>query len=262
MPSVFDRRFDSAGNPHAVWVYMAGLNVRRLHYKTFQNGNWSLPVAVEEAVTNNSWHPALAFAPSGDLTVAWIDGTPGFVSDSVVRTRVRHADGTWAATLTLPDSIPINADNGPSILITADGVRHITFLNFDSTSTNTMRYWYDAGSGWQGDRQPTPTVSHDPVLGPDGSGGLYIYAHGEVVGDPTGVGNGKARFHKPAHATAWSAFTPIPEAIATGQIDDATGTRWSQFFHNYPKTIDFTYWTHTPGNAATGYTIHIGTQAP
>lgn len=255
---------DNAGNPHAVWAYMSALNQSRLHYATFQGGVWSPYLQVEsispaQTVAINSWHPALAFAPSGDLTVAWLDGTGGSAFDGVVRTRIRRANGTWDATLTLPDTnVIVGADNGPSILITADGVRHITFCG----SVNMVRYYYDAGSGWQGDQQPTTTVTHDPVLGPDGSGGLYLYGHGEPVGGAEGIGDGKFRFHKAIHATGWSAFTPIPEANATGQIDDATSTRWSQFFYNYPKTIDFTYWIHTPGNGATGYEIHIGTQAP
>ena len=253
---------DSAGNPHAVWITTTALNQFRAHYATLQNGSWSVPVAVEELVIKNSWHPALAFAPSGDLTVAWLDGSGGYALDAVVRTRVRHANGTWDATLTLPDTTHVSADNGPSMLITADGVRHITFVNYTSTTLNTMRYWYDAGSGWRGDQQPTPTVSHDPVLGPDGSGGLYIYAHGVPLGDPKGSGDGKFRFHKAAHGSTWSAFIQIAEASATGQIDDATSTRWSQFFHNFPKTVDFTYWPHAPGNPTAGYTIYIGTQAP
>ena len=255
---------DNAGSPHAVWAYMSALNVSRLHYATLLNGTWSTPLAIEaispaQTVAFNSWHPAVAFAPSGDLTVAWLDGTGGSAFDGVVRTRVRHANGAWDATLTLPDTfVIVGADNGPSLLITADGVRHIAFCG----SNNTVRYYYASGSGnWQGDQQTTTTVTHDPVLGPDGSGGLYLYGHGEPpVGEPEGLGDGKFRFHKAAHATAWGPFTQITEA--TGPIDDSTSTRWSQFFYNYPKTIDFTYWLHTPGNGATGYEIHIGTQAP
>jgi len=252
---------DSAGTPHVVWQYSVnGTTTLRLRFATIANGVQGPIEEVEDVVTLNLWHPTLAFSPAGDLTVAWLDGTGGYSTDGVVRTRVRHANGSWDPSQTIPDTAVVGLDNGPSMMITADGVRHITFVDYESSTTyNKVRYWYDAGSGWQGDQQPPTIYTHDPTLGPDGSGGLYIYAHGGVdPSNPKGIGQGKWRFHKPAGGTVWGPFTQISEA--TGLIDDATSTRWSQFFFAQPKTLDFTYWTHTDPADSAGYMLYIGTQ--
>jgi hypothetical protein len=130
-----------------------------------------------------------------------------------------------------------------------------------------VQYFYDKvdGKGWRGDQQPPYQITHDPVLGPDGAGGLYIYGHStpQIGGSRTndmgvlidGDGNGKHRFHKPAGATRWSAF----DLVRDGLIDDATTARWSQFFHYHPEEVDFTWWNHTVGTFdASGYYLEVG----
>jgi hypothetical protein len=251
---------DAFGNPHAVWVYQPATNVIRVRYASLVGGAWSAPVDVADTVAINLWHPTLAFAPNGDLTVAWLDGTGGYSTDGVVRTRRRHANGTWDASQLIPDTAVVGLDNGPSLLITADGTRHIAFDNYTSATVyDQVRYWYDVGAGWQGDQQPPVTYSHDPALGPDGQGGLYLYAHGAIpAAAPMTVGQGKYRFHKAAGSATWGPFTLVPEAV--GAVDDATSTRWSQFFINSPGVLDFTYWTHTDPADSMGYELFVATQ--
>lgn len=241
---------DASGTPHAIWTIIVSGQLR-IAYSNRTGGMWSAPMLADNATAVNAWHPTMAFAPNGDLLIAYLDGQGGYSADGTVRTRVRFANGSWGATNSIPVTVFVGLDNGPSLLITSDGTQHITFCD----TGNQIQYWYNTGTGWLGDRQPAPQTTHDPVLGPDGSGGLYIYGHGTPQGTIYGVGSGKYRFHKSLTATTWGTWT----LVVTGMIDDATSTRWSQFFHYFPQTVDFTYWTHTDQYDAAGYFIHTGT---
>ena len=241
---------DANGVPHAFWTVKVSGKLR-VDYANRIGGKWSTPVLADEATVIDAWHPTMAFAPNGDLLLAYIDGLGNYSADGRIRTRLRHANGTWDASQSVPVVAFTGLDNGPSLMITADAVQHITFCD----TRNHIEYWYNKGAGWAGDQQPGVQMTHDPALGPDGSGGLYIYGHGTPQGNMRGVGSNKYRFHKAAGATAWGPWT----LVVTGKIDDSTSTRWSQFFHQFPKTVDFTYWTHTDSSDLVGYTIHTGT---
>ena len=248
---------NAQGVPYAVWNYVSGGQLH-IHLAIRQGGVFGTPMQVDDVdVNGGARHPAVGFAPSGDFVVSWIDSDGGYSSAGTVRTRVLHPNGQWDPSYAVPnDTAGGSLDQSCSLLITADGIRHITFLN----TANQIRYYYDAGSGWQGDQQPPYQITHDPVLGPDGAGGLYIYGHATPEPDYRGLGDGKLRLHKPAGATAWGAYNLIQD----GYIDDATSARWSQFFHNHPNEVDFTWWNHNPvhtlqGDAA-GYYIEAGVQ--
>jgi hypothetical protein len=229
---------DQSGSPHAVWNAIGADGRLHIQYSTIVDTGWSEPIRVDDvqlATNHSAWHPTLAFAPDGDLLLAWLDGSFNQTPDATVRIRLRHADGTWGASVAIPDQALTGIDNGPSLLVTPDGVQHLTFLN----GYDEVRYWYNAGSGWRGDRQPPHQVTHDPSLGPDGMGGIYIYGHGSPpVGNPTGHGDDLFRFHEPAGSSVWSAFTQY----TAGSFDSSVSTRWAQFFHFFPDVVDIVYW--------------------
>jgi hypothetical protein len=249
---------DASGAPYAVWNYVDSSGALRLHLAIMQDGAFGAAQQVDDVdVMGGARHPSVAFAPNGDFVVAWIDSDGGYSSPGVVRTRVLHPNGQWDPSYAVPgETAGGSLDQSCSLLITADGVRHISFLN----DINEVRYYYDSGSGWTGDEQPPYQITHDPVLGPDGAGGLYIYGHGTPVPDYRGLGRGKFRFHKPAGATTWSPY----ELIRDGNIDDASNARWSQFFDNHPEEVDFTWWNYATGPGITpdaqGYFIETGVQ--
>lgn len=249
---------DAHGNPYAVWNYLDPNGMLRLHLAIGTGGGFGAPMQVDDIDANGgARHPSVGFAPNGDFVVAWIDGDGGYSTPGTVRTRVLHPNGVWDPSYAVPgETAGSSLDQSCSLLIGTDGTRHITFLN----DGNVIRYYYDTGSGWTGDQQPPSQVTHDPVLGPDGAGGLYIYGHATPVGAINGLGDGKLRFHKPAGATAWSPYNLIRD----GYIDDASNARWSQFFDNHPDEVDFNWWNHNPVHtlegAGAGYYIETGVQ--
>ena len=252
---------DTNGNPHVFWTAKVGA-LLRIRYSNRIGGVWSAPVLADETAftLKNAWHPTMAFAPNGDILLAYIDGVGTYSHDGTVRTRLRHANGTWDGTQSIPvTNVYTGVDNGPSLLITADGTQHISFCGH----TNDIQYWFNTGTGWTSDQPLTgglAQLTHDPSLGPDGAGGIYIYGHGTPVPAPRGIGANLYRFRKPAGGTwgAWTEIVPDPNTATANHVDCSVSTRWSQFFFNSPGTVDFAYWTElTPG--ASHYTIYTGT---
>ncbi len=233
---------DATGIPHAVWTQRSGPNNSfRLVYQRRLSSGWETPIDVADVVDCNppssycsAWHPTLAFAPNGTLWLAWLNGTEDYVPDGRIRARKRKASGEWKPSKEIPDNAMTGLDNGPSMIITPDGTVHLTF---DDTK-NHIRYWYRAGSGWMGDQQPPSQVTHDPSLGTNMSGKIYIYGHGTPQGGIGGHGDNMDYFAKPAGG-AWGAWTVYD---ANPNVDSSVSTRWSQFFFYHPENVDILYW--------------------
>ena len=232
---------DASGTPHVIFTTRTGTNnAMRLKYTENAGGGWTTPIDVADKVDCNpasaycaAWHPTLAFTPSGDLLLAWLNGTDDYVPDGRIRIRTRTAAGTWQASVAINDTVMTGLDNGPSMIVTTDGVAHITFDN----NANKIRYWYNAGAGWLGDKQPPGQVTHDPSLGTDLLDTVYIYGHGTPQGGIGGHGENMYYFSKPAGGS-WGAWT----LYASGSVDSSVSTRWSQFFHFHPENMDILYW--------------------
>src|SRR5262249_30456503 len=158
---------------------------------------------LDDVRIHSSRHPTVAFNAEGELRVIWIDGGAEYARDGVVRVRARAPGGSWSASVAIPDQAMTAIDNGPSLLVPPGSVYHRSFCNYG----NEIRYWYDAGGGWRGDQQPPATVTHNPSLGPDAAGGVYIYGHGTPPLAIQGHGNDLFYFHKGAGGTSWSAWT-------------------------------------------------------
>lgn len=230
---------DSSGTPHAVWSAKTADGILHLFYAN-RASNWVSQQIDDVPLTGNrrAMHPALAFRPDGTLLLAWLEGTFNYVPDGAIHTRARSAASTWGTTQTIADSdgAMTTIDNGPSLLVTPDGTAHLAFIA--ATPPDLVRYWYDSGTGWLGDRQPPAQVTHDPSLGPDGTGGIFIYGHGAPAPTYQDHGDNLYSFHKPSGGT-WGPWT----LYATGSFDSSVSTRWAQFFHPFPATLDIAYWT-------------------
>ncbi len=251
---------DSNGMPHAAWSAKGSDSILHVYYGN-KGGSWSAQQVDDIPLSNNrrTLHPTVAFTATNALVVSWLEGTFNYVPDGIIRLRTRSSAGTWATTQTIndPDGAMTTIDNGPSLLITPDGTIHLTFLA--ANPADQVRYWYNSGAGWQGDRQPPAQITHDPSLGPDGNGGVFIYGHGTPT-PVDGHGDNLYSFHKAAGATTWEPWT----LYVTGSYDSSVSTRWAQFFHTFPQEIDIVYWADAyPNNLSLGTdTIGGGTATP
>ncbi len=244
---------DSAGTPHAVWSEKDSGGTLHLWYAN-RGTSWSAKQVDDDVPLGNNrraLHPTIAFKANNDLVVAWLEGTFNYKPDGIIRVRTRNANGSWPATEAINDPAMTTIDNGPSVLVTADNTIHLTFVN----TNDEIRYWYYNGA-WHGDTQPPTQQTHDPSLGPDGSGGILIYGHGT----PTpidGHGDNLYSFHK-ALGGAWGPWT----LYVAGSYDSSVSTRWAQFFHAFPQTIDIAYWADSSPNILFVGTDQLGTPTP
>jgi hypothetical protein len=213
---------------------------------------WSAPKRVDDVTLNGNFrtlHPTIAFTGANDLVVTWLAGTFNYVPDGSIHVRTRSSTGAWAASQMIndPNGAMTTIDNGPSLLITPDGTIHLTFVA--ANPPDQVRYWYNTGTGWRGDRQPPAQITHDPSLGPDSNGGIIIYGHGTPLPDFMGHGDNLYSFHKTATGSwePWTLFT-------TGAFDSSVSTRWAQFFQAFSQTVDVAYWADASPNV-----LYIGT---
>ncbi len=249
---------DAAGRSHAVWNRRIEGHLR-IRYAMLDRAMpdgaaaWSAPVTIDDVAPGdrrNAWHPTLAFAPDGSLWLSWLEGSTNYVGDGIIRVRMRAPDGGWAPSEAIPDAAMTAIDNGPSMLVTGDGVAHLSFVD----TGNIVKYWYHDAAGWHGDRQPPSTRTHNPALGPDGEGGVRLYAHGTVPeGDLAGHGDDLFVMRLAAGRDAWGRWT----RIAKGSLDCSVAVRWAQFHEPWPGLLDWAFW-----NDAYPNDLWVGTDTP
>ena len=230
---------DANGAPHIAYAAAGASGQTHIMYANRVSGSWSAPVSVNDetiASGTNAMHPTLAFAQDGSLLFAWLDGGAEYTAGTI-HTRVRSSSGSFSASTLISGQALSSVDDGPSLLVTPDGTRHLTFVD----PNVTVKYWYGPdGVTWHGDRQPPSQQTHDPSLGPDGASGVYIYGHGTPQGAIDGTGVNVYRFHLAAGNTGWSPFA----LYASGTYDCSVSTRWSQFFMRFPAEVDTIFWNN------------------
>lgn len=235
---------DSSGVPYAVWSYRPSPGAAlHTHFSRRLPGGWETPIEVSDVIDCEpatadcgAWHPTVGFRPNGDFLVAWVTSSFPYERDGWVHVRTRTHAGIWLPSVRIEEHTLGGPDDGPSMVITGDGVAHLSFVDVNFAP----RYWYEDGQGWKGDRQPPVVVTHDPSLGPDGAGGVMLYAHGPPpIGDPAGEGFDVYSVHRPRGG----AFDPAWTLYVDGAYDSSISTRWAQFFQAEPWNLDLVYWT-------------------
>jgi hypothetical protein len=240
------------GKPHIVFSFIGTDKQKHIATAQTQGSAWSDPVQIDDTklgTGQGALHPTVAYTPKNVMLVAWLVGDENVqynYPDGTIHVRAITSLTNSAPSVEIPDTnyqgqkgyAATVIDQGPSLLVTADGVAHVSYID----TTDAIRYWSTNGTNytsWNGSHQPAHQLSHDPSLGPDGSGGLYIYGHGTPAGGPNGHGNNMYRMHLASGSSTWGAFE---EQIVDNNIDCSVSTRWSQFFDYFPTQIDYTYW--------------------
>jgi hypothetical protein len=252
---------DAAGIPHVAFTAIAA-NIRRVAYVDKIGGSWSTPMLVDDApfgTNQGALHPTLAFYPNGNLLLAWLVGSFNYTPDGAIFFRTRdHLSASWGTRTTIVgDTLMTTIDNGPSLLITADGTAHVAFLNAgmaangNGSAGNYIHYYFNGGGGWVANHPGGGMqISHDPSLGPGMNGSVRIYSHGWQGGPIDGHGNDLYYFEGSGRAAPWGAWT----LFVTGSYDSSVTTRWAQFFQAHAEELDIAYWADAYPNM-----LYVGT---
>ncbi len=204
------------------------------------------PVQLDAAGGAN--HVVLALSPrDGSLTAAWVSQAASPVQ-ILAKTRT---SGGWGAIETVssapvwtsPDS-GINIDQGPSLIITSDGAKHLAYIENWQVSApydyGRLHYVNNTGSGWVD--QYTGYYTHDPALATNTTGDIYIIGHGYPLNPNTPCisVDDMCTMRKNKDGT-WNPPQMLIAHQGTQSFDSSTSVKWSAVGLNRPESIEFLF---------------------
>lgn len=246
---------DASDVCHIVYLSGAG-TARRVYYRNNAGGSWSSATQIDGGVsyTGNlkAWHPNIALDAAGRRLVAWARGTFNGDGDTTIYTRV-YSGGSWGSTVqaSAETDLETGIDQSTSLLITPDGVYHLTYILHSATNGQKyIRYRYstDQGATWTANN-PSNQATHNPSLGWTGSK-VRILGHGTP--NASNHGDNLYYFEGDGGSGAWGSWTQF---VTGTDYDCSVNTRWSQFNHHFPHTLDIAYWNDQYPNV-----LYAGTQ--
>ncbi len=212
-------------------------------------------------------HPAIAVSPvDNSVVVAWVNGlnTGGSIS-----ARTKNGSGVWSSQETVnsspvwtSDNAGINIDQGPTMIIDALGVKHLTYIeNWRGSAPfdyGRVHYVKNSGAGWID--QYIGSYTHDPALALNSAGEMYIIGHGYSL-NATCTNPDDMCYSKKNSNGSWTSpvlFAPHPAGLS---FDAGASVKWSVVGWNRPETIEFTFFS-TPYSLSTIYYGRIGAATP
>ena len=202
-------------------------------------------------------HPVLAVSPAdGSVTVAWISEatTPHHI---LARTKLSSAWGTIEMVSNAAVNVwtyldpygGLSVDQGPSLVVTLDGNKHLTYIEAaDSTGNYGRTHYvsYTSPAGWVD--SALNYYSHDPALATNNNSAVYIFGHGLYL-DPAPCTSADAICLLKRNADgSWG----TPQLFATppsGETFDASvSTKWSVAGWNRPELIEVAFFSGQTSN--------------
>ena len=246
--------FDKTGTLHfTYWTSTNQIMYRSYTYNSTTNALnlTSGPTRLDNS--GNANHPQVVVSPlDNSVTAAWVNGTDGAGTMSA---KTRSAAGVWGsieaastgAVWTSPNS-GINIDQGPSMVITPNGVKHLIYIeNFDGTGDyGKLHYVKNSGSGWV-DTSVTQFYTHAPAIATNTLSELYVIGHGHP-NNPSCTSMLDVCFVKQNTNGSWtnpSLFTAHP---GSDSLDASVSVKWGVAGWNAPETIEFVFFSANNGS--------------
>jgi hypothetical protein len=244
---------DPAGRLHvAHWSAGRHLTYRSFSYDPAADALAELPGATQLDPAGLASHPALAISPAdGAPTVAWVSeaSTPPAI---LARTRGPAGWGEVEAVSTAPvwtsTSGGISVDQGPSLLIGTDGVRHLAYIEgYDRTGDyGRVHYVRRAGGGWSDTVVPA-TYTHNPALALDAAGQITLLGHGH----PNNAVCRSERVLCVKRRSAdggWSVSETVASPSGSDSFDASVSVKWSAVGFNRPDVVEFVFFAARGGS--------------
>jgi len=233
-----------------------------VHVALTPNGGGSLGVVsgpVRVDASGSARHPSIAVSPlDNSVTIGWVSLA---TTPRRILARVRNASGQWSTVENVSsasfdvwtsNAAGIDIDQGPSLVITTDGVKHLTYIeNYDASGDyGAVHYVTNSGGAWTDVKVPA-TYSHDPVVATNSANEVYIIGHGHP--------NDTAQACKSMDDICvsrrnpdgiWAAPTLFAAHPPNASYDASPSVKWSVVGWNRPETIEFVFF-ETPYTAPT-----------
>ncbi|MBI3243370.1 MAG: hypothetical protein HYZ49_13860 [Chloroflexi bacterium] len=221
-------------------------------YDSLANSLTPVGAATQVDVSGNANHPSVAISPlDNSLTIAWVSeaGTP-----KKILARVRAANGAWGSVEEVSAS-PVwtsangglNIDQGPSLVIGADGVKHLTYIeNYDGSGDyGRIHYATNSGAGWVD--QPLAAYTHNPTLALNSAGEVYIIGHGHP-NNPACLDLRDMCVMQKNGDGSWTAPQLFAAHTGLDSFDASPSVKWSAIGFNRPETVEFVFFRADSGN--------------
>ncbi len=196
-------------------------------------------------------HPSLVVSPlDNSVTIAWVSRA---TTPKRILARVRDAvTGAFGSIQAVSDvavdvwtspNFGMDIDQGPSIVIKADGTKHVTYIeNSDATGDyGSVHYVKDTGGGWI-DQELVLTYTHDPVLATNAAGDLYIIGHGHPNDRAPACQSEDDMCTRKQNADgSWGESTLFAAHPQGSSFDASVSVKWSAVGWNRPEAIEFIF---------------------
>ncbi len=203
--------------------------------------------------SGNANHPQIVVSPvDNSVTVAWVNGINGAGTMSA---KTRSPAGVWGnmeavstgAVWTSPNA-GINIDQGPSMVITPDGVRNLIYIeNFDGTGDyGKLHYVKNSGSGWV-DTAVSQFYTHAPAIATNILSELYVLGHGHP-NNPSCKSMLDVCFVKQNSNGSWTNPTLFIAHPGSDSLDASVSVKWGVAGWNAPETIEFVFFSANNGS--------------
>jgi len=202
-------------------------------------------------------HPVLATAPGNSLTVAWVSEA---ASPARILSRTRSSEGAWGGVETVSTSpvwhsrnAGVNIDQGPSLLVGPDGMRHLAYMEDYLPGGDYGRVHYATRSGTTWTDTTTAIWSHDPALAITAAGDLYLLGHGHPA-NAACTRLDDICWTRRTGPAKWGNPQVFASAPSGSSFDSSTSIKWSGSAAGFvrPETIEFAFFS-TPYNSPTVY---------
>jgi len=200
-------------------------------------------------------HPALAVSPQDNsLTVAWVSEV---TNPKKILARTRSAAGAWGnvesastAPVWTSANFGVNIDQGPSLVVGADGTRHLAYIqDYDNTGDyGRIHYVTHSGSSWTD--QALSAYSHDPAVALRGANQVVIIGHGHPSNSACKSMDDMCTIVKTG--ATWAAPQLFAQHPGSESFDASPSVKWSVVGWNRPDVIEFVFF-RTPYSSPTIY---------
>jgi hypothetical protein len=251
---------DQSGNLHIAYWSNGNHIVHRAYTYNSSANTLTLvsgPTTVDTAGSAN--HPAVAVSPvDNSLTVAWVSEA---TTTRKILARTRSSAGTWGSVETVSTapvwtstSAGVNIDQGPSLVVAGDGVKHLVYMeNYDGTNDyGRVHYVVNSGSGWTD--QALGMYTHAPGIALSSTGQFYVFGHGHPKNAIAYGGGSPCRdmkdmcYIKKSGSGAWGAPQLLIAHTGTNSFDASASVKWGVVGWNRPETIEIVFFRITNGD--------------
>ena len=225
---------DVAEIPHV--VYKSGSSLVHRHRT---GGTWSPPFVIDTPPVGTPRHSSLAADAQGNLHVTWLrsDWTVASQPHPQIMYRRRGPDGVWTpAEVAAETDVQTNenSDQGPSIVVTQNGMPHIAYVS--ALPVSAVRTVHRAAGAWVTNHPPVDVFTHAPQVYSQFND-VYVF-----------LGHDRSIHFGYLFRLQGQPWVPYDRLDSSGDNDGSGSPRWDPLHETNPDVIDVTFYEENLAN--------------